>query len=165
MIIYSMPSEDIRSTDPRPEKSLSIASRNVQGDLESPHAPAWTRMAWYLVGGLQVSFLKNHRNKMGSGDLCIHGSGLHRSTALEHTHPCLHLISCGKAKGLISRSSGWQGRSGWSHPPGALGGAPGESALAASAFSVISLDPWERARCQKCLQVNSSSLSSASDLH
>lgn len=45
-----------------------------------------------------------------------------------------------------------------------LRSSPAESALAASAFSVSSLDSWERARCQKCLQVNSLSLSSASDL-
>lgn len=33
------------------------------------------------------------------------------------------------------------------------------------AFSAIRLNSWERARCQKCLQVNSVSLSSTSDLH
>lgn len=64
----------------------------------------------------------------------------------------------GQSLGLLTV---WQVPS--SPPSAALGGSPGERALAASAFSVISLNSWERARCQKCLQVNSSPLSSASD--
>lgn len=142
-------------------------------DKECSCTPTLTRLAWQLVMAcVPVSFHQHHLDTWEARRaVCV------QSWTPQHWDNFLASIwSLTKHKGPVSRFSLLYGKSSWfstpapiaplsphTHISAALRGSPGKRALAASAFSVISLNSWERARCQKCLQVNSSPLSSASD--
>lgn len=110
--------------------------------------------------GLPVRLVQDHMHKRARREAAKSEAwtSWHRTVFLS-----FHLILSPRAQraGLWMLLTVWP--VGLAPPSGALGGST-ESALAAWAPSVISLDSWERARCQKCLQVNTWSLSSASDL-
>lgn len=144
------------------ESSLSC-SQEYAAWHEEPTCAQLDKNDLATCQGLPVSFLKEPLDKRE-----VRRAGHSQIWAPQHWGNFLASISLNPSyttqrASLELLHTGWQ--VGLVPPPGALGGSPAESALAASAFSVISLNSWERAKCQKCLQVNSLSLSSASDLH
>lgn len=132
-------------------------------EMECSCTPTLTRLAGQLVMAYLWAFTRTTGTHGKWGELCLYRSELH-STGTISLLP-FDLLQNTKGQ-YLDPPYCMAGRADSTPRPSssaALGGSSGERALAASGFSVISLNSWERARCQKCLQVNSSPLSSASD--
>lgn len=156
-----MRSEHVQLINHCSKKAVLLASRNMLCDMECSCTPTLTRLAWQLVMAYLWAFTRTTWTHGKWGEPCVYRSELHSTGTISLLPSDLLQNTKGQSVGPPYCMAG---RADSPFPPSAaLGGSPGERALAASAFSVISLNSWERARCQKCWQVNSSPLSSASD--